>query len=50
MTKFGNASFGAGFPESNKTVLTNSDGRTIYNKFNTKVSCAMVSCKFAHVC
>ena len=50
MTNFGNASFGAGFPESNNTVLTTSDGRTICKKFNTKVGCAMVLCKFAQVC
>ena len=50
MTNFGNASFSAGFPESNNTELTTSDGRTICKKFNTKVGCAMVLCKFAHVC
>ena len=50
MTNFGNASFNVGFPESNNTVLTTSDGRTICKRFNTKVGCAMVWCKFAHVC
>ena len=50
MTNFGNASFSTGFPESNNTVLTTSDGRTICKKSNTEVGCAVVLCKFAHVC